>query len=425
MGKQKGDALITRAQNILFNQYVHDIAIGEETVEISLQKNNEGITKSVLTVVSAYSAEKLDIEKNDCLIIIRKKPRESPPLDIEEWRRNQFEREQEEKVNVFNRVLSEARKQKMFLEEEKQQELEKQGIEHDEEEIKSFARTRGFEGFYKEVFRAIVGNEPLKIALTTSLFSSFYEPVHVLVIGDPGSSKTLARDIIVQSFGNVYSVGAVSTRAGLVCNLTNGSPGALILADQNIVLVDEFDKIDDAQIEPCCELLSNARCSVHSARIHEEFESHFTLIGFGNPATKVFSSSAMDSIGINPVLMSRFALIVRATQLEKDDRLILFRAKLEDDLQEGPTNPMFDQWVRLAKTHQPQKKFSSDAANEYVQFIDTLFEQYQDSSLRRDLRMGDYGRRVPSAIARAEFSDITDETLRKARWVFEIVINDW
>ena len=53
------------------------------------------------------------------------------------------------------------------------------------------------------------------------------------------------------------------------------------------------------------------------------------------------------------------------------------------------------------------------------------YEQYYATNLRRDLRMADYIRRIPMAIARVSFSDVTDDTLHEASSIVSESIETW
>jgi len=173
------------------------------------------------------------------------------------------------------------------------------------------------------------GNELMKRALCCALFSTPQEPVHVLVVGDPASGKTLARDIIVKKLGpEVELIEANATKAGLVCNLATGEPGVLTYSDGKIVVVDEFDKIPEQDVEYCLELLSNGKCSVHSARVHETIESHFIMIAFANPVKTAFVRNPIKDIGLPPILASRFAFIIKAEELEASRRRALLKRKI-------------------------------------------------------------------------------------------------
>lgn len=265
----------------------------------------------------------------------------------------------------------------------------------------------------------------LRKALAVSMFSSYTEPVHVLVLGDPGSSKSLAKDTITQNFKEITLVGANTTRSGLVCNLGSGDLGALAYSDQKLVLVDEFDKIPEADVQYCYELLSNGICSVHSAKIHLDIESQFIMIALANPKTKIFSDRPIENIGLSPILMSRFALIVKTENLEKDDRIALFKKKFYGEAEIKKVPEHYDQWVKLARLHEPEVNASEWRVNEYLEKSDKIYQEHYTTSLRRDLRMGDYAKRIPMAIARAEFSDVTDEVIEKAEEIIIESVGDW
>jgi hypothetical protein len=57
--------------------------------------------------------------------------------------------------------------------------------------------------------------------------------------------------------------------------------------------------------------------------------------------------------------------------------------------------------------------------------LDRLIEQYLKTPLRRDLRMGDYGKRVPIAMARACFSDVNGKVLEEAAKLTEDCLAVW
>ena len=57
--------------------------------------------------------------------------------------------------------------------------------------------------------------------------------------------------------------------------------------------------------------------------------------------------------------------------------------------------------------------------------MNDIVEKYYATNLRRDLRMADYIRRIPLAIARASFSDVTDSSLLEAASIVSESIETW
>jgi DNA replicative helicase MCM subunit Mcm2 (Cdc46/Mcm family) len=404
MGNSKGNMLIQRARNILANENLKDLKIiNEDLIEIEVKKIDRAITKSILNALDVYSAgwgnASLKTEGN-----ILKLTRKS---------------------QGFNKVIIKAEGLKELIETKKIEEHQKEGIFLPEEELKEFAKKRGFDGFWKNVFREIHGNDIMKKVIATSMFSTFNEPVHSLIIGEPGSSKTMAKDIISEQFSDITNIGANTTRSGLVCNLGTGDLGALPHSNRKLVLVDEFDKIPKEDIEYCYELLSNGKCSVHSAKIHQNIVSEFVMIAFANPKTKVFGKNAILDIGLSPLLMSRCALIVKVQNISKDDRIKLFREKFYGAGEIKEKHEYYDQWMKLSRKYEPEITASDKTVEKYIKDVNEIVEKFYSTNLRRDLRMVDYIRRIPLAIARASFASVDNEIVVEAGDIFKESIETW
>ena len=404
MGSSKGNQLIQRARNILFNKNVVDIEIkNEDEIEIKVLRTDRAIRKSVLSALDVYiagwGATSLEIDEN-ILRLTRKS-------------------------TGFNKVIRKAQALQEILESKKQDEQHRGGISLPEEELIAFAKERGFEGFWKNVFQEIHGNDIMKKVIATSMFSTFKDPVHSLIIGEPGSSKTMAKEIISEQFSDITNIGANTTRSGLVCNLATGDLGALPHSNHKIVLVDEFDKIPQEDIEYTYELLSNGKCSVHSAKVHQDIESQFIMISFANPKTKVFGKNAVSDIGLSPLLVSRCALIVRVENIGTDERLNLFEKKFWGKGELEQHHEYYDQWIRLSRKYTPEITASENMVKTYLEGMNDLVEKYYSTNLRRDLRMADYIRRIPFAIARASFGSVDDAVLQMASSIIHESIETW
>lgn len=403
MGKSKGESLIRRAHNIIASRSIEDIEIGEKEIRVKVDSLSKPVKKSVLSVLGVYELHPGSVmvsEKGNIIHIYKKSP-------------------------VFSKIVENAEIQKSMIEERRQNELKSKGLTLDLEEIRDFAINRGFEGFWKNVFSEIKGNEIMKKSLSISLFSTFEEPVHSLIIGEPGSSKTLAKEIIESTFKDISTIGANTTRAGLVCNLGTGDLGALPHSHNKIVLVDEFDKIPESDIEYCYELLSNGRCSVHSSRIHTDIESRFIMIAFANPRRGVFKGKPLDEIPLPPLLVSRFALIIKTENISEEERKALFKEKFYGRSEIRIKPEYYDQWVKLSRTFQPKIVANEKDVDKYIDRASKLVEIYQSTNLRRDLRMGDYIRRIPLSIARASFKDVDSDVLDESRNILEESIEGW
>ena len=404
MGNSKGNMLIQRARNILANENITDIKIiNEDNISVKIENTDRAIIKSVLNALDVYSVKWGNTalkSEGKTLTLSRKSP-------------------------AFDRVINKAITLKEILETKKNEQREKNGIFLPEDELKEFALKRGFNGFWENVFQEIHGNDIMKKVISTSMFSTFKEPVHSLIIGEPGSSKTMAKEIISNQFQDITNIGANTTRSGLVCNLGTGDLGALSHSHNKLVLVDEFDKIPDEDIEYCYELLSNGKCSVHSAKLHQNIESEFIMISFANPKSKVFGKNVIGDIGLSPLLISRCALIVRVQNIGKEDRLNLFEKKFYNNGELKEKHEYYDQWIRLSRTYEPEISASKNIVKKYIHDMNEIVEKYYSTNLRRDLRMADYIRRIPLAIARASFQSVDNKVIEEAASIIKESINTW
>jgi DNA replicative helicase MCM subunit Mcm2 (Cdc46/Mcm family) len=404
MGNSKGNMLIQRARNILANENITDVRIvDEDLIEVEVKRTDRAVIKSVLNALDVYAAGwgNASLKTDDNVLKLTRNSQ------------------------AFSKVISKAEDLQEAIESKRIGECEKRGIYLPDEELIEFAKERGFKGFWQNVFREIHGNDIMKKVIVTSMFSTFREPVHSLIIGEPGSSKTMAKEIIGDQFSDITNIGANTTRSGLVCNLGTGDLGALPHSHEKLVLIDEFDKIPGDDIEYCYELLSNGKCSVHSAKLHQNIVSEFIMISFANPRSKVFGKKALSDIGLSPLLVSRCALIVKVQNISKDDRINLFRKKFYGGGEIREKHDYYDQWMRLSRTYEPEITASDKAVGKYIDDVNEIVEKYYYTTLRRDLRMADYIRRIPLAIARASFAPVDDKVIKEAGEIFRESIETW
>ena len=87
----------------------------------------------------------------------------------------------------------------------------------------------------KEIFGQIVGHQDLKMILNSALFPK--KPVHILLVGPPGTAKTMFLSDIRRRYKESYFVvGSNTTKAGFLNVLFEHSP--------MLVLIDELEKMN-------------------------------------------------------------------------------------------------------------------------------------------------------------------------------------
>jgi len=295
------------------------------------------------------------------------------------------------------------------VEEDELEELE--GVEEE--------KPKSFEEFASLFFSEIHGNDLMKKCLAASLLSTPEEPVHTLVVGEPGTAKTLAVDLL-SSLKDVEVAGPLVTRAGLVINYQSGELGVLPQANGKIVVIDEFDKAPKQDFKFTYELISTGRCIVHAANIHKTIRSRFVLIAMANPTHGVFKGSEGD-LPFDPPLLSRFSLIVKSKEVQgKPLRDYVQEKLLHGDVR---TRKVFGAWLRSARTHRP--KIVEEAISSVVDEVASIMEKYGKSFLRRDARFPLHVRRVAMAIARAEQKDVDDKVMERALSLIKETLEQW
>jgi len=304
-----------------------------------------------------------------------------------------------------------------------EEESEEAAVEEEEEELEELEeggeKPESFEEFASLFFSEIHGNDLMKKCLAASLLSTPEEPVHTLVVGEPGTAKTLAVDLL-SSLRDVEIAGPLVTRAGLVINYQSGELGVLPRANGKIIVIDEFDKAPKQDFKLTYELISTGRCIVHAANIHKIIGSRFVLIAMANPTYGVFKGSEGD-LPFDPPLLSRFSLIVKSEEVQgKPLRDYVMEKLLHGDVR---TRKVFGAWLRSARAHRP--KIAEDAISSVVDEVASIMEKYGKSFLRRDARFPLHVRRVAMAIARAERKDVDAEVVSRALALIKETLEQW
>jgi DNA replicative helicase MCM subunit Mcm2 (Cdc46/Mcm family) len=160
----------------------------------------------------------------------------------------------------------------------------------------------------------IVGMDPAKQAAALQLFA--LEPLHVLLIGDPGTGKT---DILrgVHEIAPIGSYGLGSGISGVgLSAMAKGEQiikGLLPLADGGIACIDELNLIKGKDLASLYNAMEKGFVTYDKGSKHEQLPARVRVCATANPSTQTFVGKSADvlrkQIPFGDALLSRFHLV--------------------------------------------------------------------------------------------------------------------
>ncbi|MEM5811519.1 MAG: minichromosome maintenance protein MCM [Candidatus Aenigmatarchaeota archaeon] len=194
---------------------------------------------------------------------------------------------------------------------------------------------------------SIFGYEEIKLALILQMFGGveiitpdkvrIRSDIHILLIGEPATAKSQFLKTVSQiMLRSKYVSGKAATKAGLIATVTRDEEflggwvleaGAVVLCNNSICCVDEFEKIEKDDMTALHEVMEQQTVSIAKASIVATLPARTSILAAANPKYGRFDEvkPISEQLTIPETILTRFDLkfALRDVPDEERDRKII------------------------------------------------------------------------------------------------------
>ena len=282
---------------------------------------------------------------------------------------------------------------------------------------------------------AVFGHEVIKKGILLQLLGGVHKQtvdginlrgdINICIVGDPSTSKSqFLKYVCGFSPRAVYTSGKASSAAGLTAAVVKDEEsgeytieaGALMLADNGICAIDEFDKMDIADLVAIHEAMEQQTISIAKAGIHATLNARTSILAAANPIGGRYNRKLglRSNLNMTAPIMSRFDLffVVLDDCNERIDTQLASHIvdlhMLRDDAIDPPYSAeQLVRYIKYAKTFKPRmtKEARDFLVTRYKELREDDAQGLGRSSYRITVRQLESMIRLSEAIARANCTE--------------------